>query len=106
MTDKDKLVNIADLKVKLRYWCKTRGMAKTAQDSLMETINRIPYTVKYIASTLETTEMEQARDDDTAEWIDKEVRGSMTNVCSACGSCSVYPDKYCGGCGRSMKNGY
>ena len=45
-------------------------------------------------------------DDDTAEWIDKEVRGSMTNVCSACGSCSVYPDKYCGGCGRSMKNGY
>jgi Lar family restriction alleviation protein len=45
-------------------------------------------------------------DTDTAEWIDKEVRGSMTNVCSACGSCSVYPDKYCGGCGRSMKNGY
>ncbi len=45
-------------------------------------------------------------DDDTAEWIDKEVRGTMTNVCSVCGSCSVYPDKYCGGCGRSMKNGY
>ncbi len=45
-------------------------------------------------------------DDDTAEWIDKEVRGTMTNVCSKCGSCSVYPDKYCGGCGRSMKNGY
>ena len=42
---------------------------------------------------------------DTAEWIYKEVRGSMTNVCSVCGSCSVYPDKYCGGCGRSMKNG-
>lgn len=45
-------------------------------------------------------------DDDTAEWIYKEVRGAMTNVCSACGSCSVYPDKYCGGCGSSMKNGY
>lgn len=99
MADKDKFVNIADLKAKLRYWCKTRGMTKAAQDSLMETIKRVPYTVRAdIESTLEA--------DDTAEWIDKEVRGTMTNVCSACGSCSVYPDKYCGGCGRSMKNGY
>lgn len=55
MADKDKFVNIADLKAKLRYWCKTRGMAKTAQDSLMETIKRIPYTVKAdIESTLES----------------------------------------------------
>lgn len=99
MADKDKFVNIADLKAKLRYWCKTRGMTKAAQDSLMETIKRVPYTVKAdIKSALET--------DDTAEWIYKEVRGTMTNVCSVCGSCSVYPDKYCGGCGRSMKNGY
>lgn len=99
MTDKDKFVNIADLKAKLRYWCKARGMTNAAQDSLMETIKRIPYTVKAdIESTLET--------DDTAEWIYKEVRGTMTNVCSVCGSCSVYPDKYCGGCGSSMKNGY
>lgn len=99
MADKNKFVNIADLKAKLRYWCKTRGMTKAAQDSLMETIKRVPYTVRAdIESTLEA--------DDTAEWIDKEVRGTMTNVCSACGSCSVYPDKYCGGCGRSMKNGY
>lgn len=59
MADKDKFVNIADLKVKLRYWCKTRGMTKAAQDSLMETIKRIPYTVKAdIASTLETAENE------------------------------------------------
>lgn len=47
----------------------------------------------------------RADDTDTAEWIYKEVRGTMTNVCSVCGSCSVYPDKYCGGCGRGMKNG-
>lgn len=58
MNDKDKFVNIADLKAKLRYWCKTRGMAKSAQDSLMEIIKRIPYTVKAdIESTLETTEV-------------------------------------------------
>lgn len=59
MADKDKFVSIADLKAKLRYWCKTRGMTKAAQDSLMETIKRIPYTVKAdIGSTLETTENE------------------------------------------------
>lgn len=59
MADKDKFVNIADLKAKLRYWCKTRGMTKAAQDSLMETIKRVPYTVKAdIESTLETTENE------------------------------------------------
>lgn len=51
MADKDKFVNIADLKAKLRYWCKTRGMTKAAQDSLMEIIKRVPY-------TLETTENE------------------------------------------------
>lgn len=54
MADKDIFVNVADLKAKLRYWCKTRGMAKVSQDSLMETIKRIPYTVKSdIESTLE-----------------------------------------------------
>lgn len=59
MADKDKFVNIADLKAKLRYWCKTRGMTKEGQDSLMETIKRVPYTVKAdIASTLETDENE------------------------------------------------
>lgn len=55
MADKDKFVNIADLKAKLRYWCKTRGMTKAAQDSLMETIKRIPYTVRAdISETLES----------------------------------------------------
>ena len=59
MADKDKFVNIADLKAKLRYWCKTRGMTKASQDSLMETIKRIPYTVKAeIGATLGTTENE------------------------------------------------
>lgn len=58
-SDKDKFVSIADLKAKLRYWCKTRGMTKAAQDSLMETIKRIPYTVKADSeATLETTENE------------------------------------------------
>lgn len=63
MADKDKFVNIADLKAKLRYWCKTRGVGKTGQDSLMATIKRIPYTVKSdIESTLETTESEVQSD--------------------------------------------
>ncbi len=59
MADKDKFVNIADLKAKLRYWCKSRGASKTVQESLMETIKRIPYTVKAdIESTIGTTENE------------------------------------------------
>lgn len=59
MADKDKFVNIADLKAKLRYWCKTRGMTKAAQDSLMEIIKRIPYTVKTdIKATIETDKNE------------------------------------------------
>ena len=45
-------------------------------------------------------------EEETAEWIDKEVRGTLTNVCSECGHVSVYPDKCCGNCGRSMRNGY
>lgn len=59
VADKDKFVNIADLKAKLRYWCKARGMTKATQDSLMETIKRIPYTVRSdIKTRLETTENE------------------------------------------------
>jgi hypothetical protein len=63
MGDKDKFVNIADLKAKLRYWCKTRGVTKAAQDNLMETIKRIPYTVKAdIKATLDTTEKGEKHD--------------------------------------------
>ena len=54
MADKDKFVNIADLKAKLRYWCKSRGASKQTKESLMETIKRIPYTVQAdISETLE-----------------------------------------------------
>ena len=54
MADKDKYVNIADLKAKLRYWCKSRGASKQVNESLMETVKRIPYTVRAdISETLE-----------------------------------------------------
>lgn len=42
----------------------------------------------------------------TAEWVDKEVRGTMAPVCSRCGADSIYPTKYCGNCGICMMNGY
>ena len=59
MADKDKYVNIADLKAKLRYWCKSRGASKQMQESLMDTIKRIPYTVRAdISETLDTREGE------------------------------------------------
>lgn len=68
MADKDKFVNIADLKAKLRYWCKTRGMTKAAQDSLMEVIKRVPYTVRAeLENTLKTTEYEGVENEGGAE---------------------------------------
>lgn len=35
MSDKDKFVNVADLKRKLRYWGKSRGASKQSIESLM-----------------------------------------------------------------------
>lgn len=56
MADKDKYVSIADLKAKLRYWCKSRGASKQTMGSLIEIINRIPYTVRAdISETLDST---------------------------------------------------
>lgn len=56
MADKDKYVSIADLKAKLRYWCKSRGASKQVQESLMGTIKHIPYTVRAdVSATLDST---------------------------------------------------
>ena len=41
-----------------------------------------------------------------AEWKDCIVRGTPSIRCSYCGHESVYEDRYCGGCGSKMKNGY
>lgn len=62
-------------------------------------------TLKVICALIDIYE-EKNSEDSTAEWFDKEVRGSMTNVCSRCGADSIYPTKYCGNCGISMRNGY
>lgn len=45
-------------------------------------------------------------EEEEAEWKDCIVRGSPSIRCSFCGHESVYEDRYCGGCGRKMKNGY
>lgn len=46
MSDRDRYISVADLKSRLRYWMRSRGMSKQAQQSLMETIKNIPYFVK------------------------------------------------------------
>ena len=94
MSDKDKYVNVADLKRKLRYWSKSRGASKQSVESLMETIGRIPYSVK---AELETTlEAEPVR---FGRW---EVGG----VCSKCGfthdDFAVKWFSYCPNCGTRM----
>ena len=45
-------------------------------------------------------------EDEEAEWIFKEVRGQMTNVCSKCGNTAVYDTYFCPNCGRIMTNGH
>lgn len=45
-------------------------------------------------------------EEEEAEWEDCIVRGSPSIRCSYCGHESVYEDRYCGGCGCKMKNGY
>lgn len=45
-------------------------------------------------------------EEEEAEWEDCIVRGTPSIRCSYCGHESVYEDRYCGGCGCKMKNGY
>lgn len=57
MSDKDKFINLKDLKAKLRYWCKSRGASKGALESLIETVKHMPYTVRSdISCTLEVND--------------------------------------------------
>lgn len=52
MTDKEKYINLAELKKKVRYWAKTRGMSNSSLQDFLNMINNLPVTVK---SNLETT---------------------------------------------------
>ena len=58
MTDKEKYVNVAELKKKVRYWAKTRGMSNLALKAFFDMINNLPVTVK---CDLETTLEEKSR---------------------------------------------
>lgn len=52
MTDKEKYINLAELKKKVRYWAKTRGMSNSSLQDFLNMINNLPVTVK---GNLETT---------------------------------------------------
>lgn len=51
-------------------------------------------------------EEDEDDEDNKAEWIFKEVRGQMTNVCSNCGGVAVYDTYFCPNCGKEMLNGH
>lgn len=99
MSDKeDKFVNVADLKRKLRYWSKSRGASKQSVESLMETIGRIPYSVK---AELETTL--EAEQENHAHW---EI--NPDGYYPYCSNCKTEPKgremtDYCPNCGAKMK---
>ena len=52
MTDKEKNINLAELKKIVRYWEKTRCMSNSSLQDFLNMINNLPVTVK---SNLETT---------------------------------------------------
>ena len=52
MSDKERYVNLAELKKKVRYWAKARGMHDASLRNLLSAINSLPVTVK---GDLETT---------------------------------------------------
>lgn len=52
MSDKERYVNLAELKKKVRYWAKARGMSNSSLQDFLNMINNLPVTVK---GNLETT---------------------------------------------------
>ena len=100
--EKDKFVNVADLKRKLRYWGKSRGASKQSIESLMETIGRIPYSVKAeLEATLETEPVKRGK------WIRTSEPCATTPVqhCSECGASTNYDLPFCPDCGAKMEGG-
>lgn len=81
MTDKEKYINLAELKKEVRYWAKTRIMSNSYLQDFSSMINNLPVTVK---GDLETT-LGEAKAKPVGEWVyaDK-IAGMRYYRCSIC----------------------
>lgn len=104
MTDKERYVNLAELKKKVRYCAKSRGMNDSTLQNLLSTINSLPATVK---GELETT----LKGETVGEWIyDTTIAGMRYYRCSICANgyntianeCEINWWKFCPRCGSKM----
>lgn len=106
MTDKEKYVNLAELKRKVRYWSKTRGMSDSSLQNFLSMISNLPVTVK---CDLETTLDEEIEIVKHGHLIDlpKALNPSERPVkCSVCGTVTSlyygYKPRYCSNCGAKF----
>lgn len=83
MTNEERYVNLAELKKKVRYCAKSRGMNDSALQNLLNTINSLPVTLK---GELETT-LDEGEAKPVGEWeyADK-VAGMRYYHCTNCTS--------------------
>lgn len=82
MTDKERYVNVAELKIKVRHWAKTRGMSNIALQNFTDMIKSLPVTVK---GDLETTLEEKAEPVKHGQWIYEDTIGGMRHYhCTNC----------------------
>lgn len=81
MNDKEKFVNVAELKKKVRYWAKTRGMSDSSLQNFLSMIGNLPVTVK---GELETT-LDGEKSKPVGEWeYDTTIGGMRYYRCSIC----------------------
>lgn len=59
MNDWDRYICVARVKAKIRYWCRSRGATKEAQDSLIALINNMPFIVCDKISPKEVSKKEE-----------------------------------------------
>lgn len=109
MTDKERYVNVAELKIKVRHWAKTRGMSNIALQNFTDMIKSLPVTVK---GDLETTLEEKAEPVKHGHLINlpKALDPSEQPVmCSVCKSVTSlhhgYKPRYCSDCGAKLDEG-
>ena len=105
MTDKERYVNVAELKIKVRHWAKTRGMSNIALQNFTDMIKSLPVTVKGdLETTLEGEEIvKHGHLIDLPRALDPSERPVKCSVCETVTSLyHGYKPRYCSNCGAKF----
>lgn len=106
MTDIEKYINLAELKKKVRYWAKTRGMSNSSLQDFSRMINNLPVTVKGDLETTLEDETEIVKHGhliDLPKAFDPSERPVKCSVCATVTSLyHGYKPRYCSNCGAKF----